>query len=224
MRKILSMLVTFLPVVSYILFAQILFPNKYADFTEVYSAQLVRIKNYDEDSMEIVEQYEEDGLYYIEIVTTPEITIEMYSGATRLIYVNGTTFEATSLNVVTDSSNILIESNQDIEIYGNYEAEVINAVVTTNNVSISVGTILGILILLAIIKSKFTMNTKITITLTVLTIVFYMLTSIVTDIYWVLLLADAGWVAGLGVSMIPTRKSKKTKAREEKLDDFLGNV
>jgi len=224
MKKILSILITFLPVLSYILFAQILFPDKYADFNEVYSAQTIRIKNYNDKDMIIVNQYEENDFYYIEIVSTPEITIEMYAGSTGMIYANGTNFETHSLNVVTDSSNILIESKQDIAIYGNYSVEEINAAVASNNVSISVGTVLGILILFAIIKSKFTTNTKITITLTVLTVVFYMLTSIVTDIYWVLLLADAGWLAGLGVNMIPTRKSRKKKAREEKLDDFLGNV
>ena len=220
MKKIIKILVTFLPVLSYILFAQILFPDKYSNFDEVYSANVVNVINENDSAMEITERYQENNLYYLEIVTTPKITIEMYTD----IYINGTNFENEALTVKTDSNNILIESKSKINITGAVALEEVNAAIAINNVSISVGTILGILILFGIIKSEFSTETKITINLAVMTIVFYMLSSIVTDIFWVLLTADAGWVAGLGIGLIPSKKDKKTKKRTEKLDNFLGNV
>ena len=220
MKKIIKILVTFLPVLSYILFAQILFPNKYANFDEVYSADRINVINESNDAMKITERYQENDLYYLEIVTTPEITIEMYTD----IYINGTNFENETLTVKTDSNNILIESKSEINVTGKVALEEVNAALAINNVSISVGTILGILILFGIVKSEFSTETKITITLAVMTVVFYMLSSIVTDIFWVLLTADAGWVAGLGVGLIPSKKDKKNKKRTEKLDNFLGNV
>jgi len=197
-----------------------LFPNKYANFDEVYSADRINVINESNDAMKITERYQENDLYYLEIVTTPEITIEMYTD----IYINGTNFENETLTVKTDSNNILIESKSKINVTGKVALEEVNAALAINNVSISVGTILGILILFGIVKSEFSTETKITITLAVMTVVFYMLSSIVTDIFWVLLTADAGWVAGLGVGLIPSKKDKKNKKRTEKLDNFLGNV
>jgi len=222
-KKALSFLTAILPTFSYVLFAQILFPNKYASFDQVYSADHIVIKNYENKKLEIVEPYQENNLYYVEIVESKELYIEMYTmNSNEFIYVNGSNIHQLNTEVAVSGNNILIESKNEIKINGNYEIQEINNNVVTNNVSISIGTILGILILMLVLKSKFSINSRITITLAVLTIVFFFLNSIIADIYWVLLSADAGWLLSLGINILPEKN--KNKKVEIPQNNDLGNV
>ena len=71
-----------------------------------------------------------------------------------------------------------------------------------------------------IIRSELPKKFRITITLAVVTSLVFILKELMNDMFWVLVSADIGWIVGLMLSKIPSKKSKKLKEKAQIIDSF----
>lgn len=225
MKKLFQVLAMLLPTTGYILIFQILFPPKYAQFNEVYSADVIVIDNVEDKNFDIYKPYQEKENYYIEIVSTSKIVITMQSSTSGEVYVNGTVINTTEpIQVEIKGNNILLDSKTEMTIQGAYKVLELNESTITDKITISIGTILGVLILLFVIRAKLPLNARITISLAFVTVMVFLLKTILDDMFWVLISADTGWLLSMGIEKMPSKAQKLAKANGQKINNFLGNV
>lgn len=221
MKKILQVLAVVLPTTLYILIFQILFPPLYAQFDEVYRADTILVENIDNEQFDIMTPYFDEH-YFINVIDAKEIKLTM----TGLIYINGNEIETDgSVVIYVSGNNILIETiSSPATINGAYNIPEVDANAVTNGVSISIGTIMGLLVLLLAIKTKLPTDIKVMLTLGITTVVVFMLQSILSDMFWVLISVDTGWLLGMGVGKFPSKEATKRKLLIQQIISGTGNV
>ena len=198
MRSTLKWVFLFTPTIVYILFFQLLFPPKFAEYKDFYIADEISIEKENEGTrLDVFAEYTtENGESVVEVVKAGKVKIYLHGN----ININGKIMVADELVVNSKSNNyILISKNKSIleEHASNpdyYKIKEINEESTTNKVGITAGTIIGILFVLLIVKAKLPKNVKITISLSVLTVFLFLLQAIISDILWVVISADIGWM------------------------------
>lgn len=223
MRKYLALILAIVGALGFILYNQVFFPSEYKGFTDYYIADEVIITStHEKPKTVILEPYSDESYYYVEVVQTNGLSIQLKGDVV-----------ASGLNIITDdyviietrNNNILLKSKNPINIeYEWITQEVVNAEQVTNRVVITVGSIIGLLVLLMIIRSELPKKFRITITLAVVTSLVFILKELMNDMFWVLVSADTGWILGLILSKIPSKKSKKLKEKAQIIESFLGNV
>lgn len=198
MRSVLKWVFLLTPTLAYILFFQLLFPPKFAEYKDFYIADEISIEKEKEGTtLDIFAEYTtEKGESVVEVVKAGKVKIYLSGN----ININGKTMESDKLVVNSKSNNyILISKNKSIlEEHASdpdyYRIKEINEEATTNKVAIGVGTIIGVLFVLLIVRARLPKNIKITISLSVLTVFLFLLQSIISDILWVVISADIGWM------------------------------
>lgn len=227
MRKYLALILAIVGALGFILYSQVFFPNKYERFTEYYIGDdIIITSTHEKPKTVILEPYSDESYYYIEVVETNGLSIQIKGDEITPITING--YEITSdeyVTIETRNNNILLKSKTAINIeYEWITQEVVNAEQVTNSVVITVGSIIGLLILVMIVRSELPKKFRITVTLAVVTSLVFILKELMNDMFWVLVSADIGWITGLILSKMPSKKSKKLKEKAQIIESFLGNV
>ena len=227
LKKTLSLIVLLLPTTVYILIFQVLFPVKYNDFKEYYTADQITItltNEAKEHNLELVPEYIENKKNYLEIATVGGTAKLILSGNVKI---NGKPIKAVGdVELEVKGSGILLETPADQQVIIDddltFYYQDINADKTTNKISVSIGTILALLIFLLVIKAKFPTNIKITITLVALTASVFLLQSILNDMFWILLTLLVGWGGFLGISAVPSKNDLLEKKTKKAQQEFFG--
>lgn len=222
MKDIMKWIMLFAPVVAYIGIFQILFPPQYSTFKAYYVADILTIEQVESDgNMEIVSEYQDkDGFYVVEVISSSDVIIKLKGQAT----VNGQDMFIDSGNVevfVKGNNFILVSRQYSIMEHfgGNFTIHQVNEEQVTSGVTISVGTIIGIVFVLLIFRSKLPVDMKITVSLSVLTGVLFMMLGIIQDMFNVVVAIDIGWLSYLGINALPSKQQrldKKIKKAEAK--------
>lgn len=191
MRKYMPMILMLLGGIGFVGFSFFLFPNKHKKFTQVYVAD--RIEIVEKDNLVIYEPYEEKEKNYIEVIKVKEMVLHL-SGSVKI---NGVDADDTTLYI--KGKNILLEANDVFVIseMDDVRVDTVNTESAVDGLSITIGTVIGVLVVIWLSMSNLPKNFKFTVGLTMATIVVFLLSQILTDMFWVLLSADIGWMTGM---------------------------
>lgn len=240
-KKFLTILAMILPTSVYIVVWQIILPmfsneSSFATVYEVESDNIVFENTKETYTLKMVAPYEKGSSTYYEI-TGAKNCLVTFGGETVTLKYEKTEFKVSEIELNSNSILIKAKKGATTTFVAEYEEQQVVAEKITNPIRITIGMALGIVVIVLLTRSKIkewdkTLATMLT--LAIVTIIVMLLQTILTEMLWVMLSADLGYLVALLIDKFTPddlfnkafRQRQKDKKANKKSETYkkIGNV